>query len=218
MPSAPATKRPEGTMLHAIMAQTPATIAMASKRPKGTGSRPGSRRASQLRVKLGTIRPPITQTSVTTRPMPARYEYSAIPSKCASMWNAMLATASSEMMPTTFRLFHLRPATISRAAAAASSSRKAASIASANCQPMTAGEHVASLPGKPSGEQGRERGALDGKPAGPVRHRGQEEACDHSADIAEQHLMDVPVPRRKGGRQRDIASEHASQSGTIAPA
>jgi hypothetical protein len=63
-------------------------------------------------------------------------------------------------------------------------------------------------PGKPGGEQDRERTPLDRKAAGPVRHRRQKKAGDHGADIAEQHLMDMPVPRREGGRQRDIAGEY----------
>src|SRR5579872_5821917 len=69
---------------HAMRANVATSIAMASNRPKGVGSRPGPRRASQLRVKLGTMRPPIKLTSVTTSAMPARVETSARPLKWPS--------------------------------------------------------------------------------------------------------------------------------------
>ena len=49
-------------------------------------------------------------------------------------------------MPTTFKLLHLRPATISRTAAAASNSRKAASAASASCQPIRPENVIANRP------------------------------------------------------------------------
>jgi hypothetical protein len=59
------------------------TVAM-SKRPNGDGNRPGGRLASQLRVKLGMILPPISAISVITTAMPVRVAYSANPEKCAS--------------------------------------------------------------------------------------------------------------------------------------
>ena len=62
------------------------------------------------------------------------------------MWKATFAAASSETMATTFRLFHLRPASISRAAAAARRTRNAASTASAIRQPITSENEVAALP------------------------------------------------------------------------
>ncbi len=49
-----------------------ATMTIASKRPNGTGRRPGFSRASQLRVKLGTMRPPISVISITTAASPTR--------------------------------------------------------------------------------------------------------------------------------------------------
>ena len=50
-------------------------ITTMSKRPNGTGSRPGFSRASQLRVKLGTIRPPISVISMITTASPTRVLY-----------------------------------------------------------------------------------------------------------------------------------------------
>ena len=76
---AAATNRPAGTAIQIASAMLLAAIARASNRPNGTGIRPSGRRASQLRVKLGTIRPPIRPTSVTTSAMPARVDTSARP-------------------------------------------------------------------------------------------------------------------------------------------
>jgi hypothetical protein len=43
-----------------------------SKRANGTGRRPGFSRTSQLRVKLGMMRPPISEISSTTTAIPPR--------------------------------------------------------------------------------------------------------------------------------------------------
>ena len=48
---------------------------------KGAGKRPGFSRASQLRVKLGMIRPPISEISITTTAIPMRMLMSAAPWK-----------------------------------------------------------------------------------------------------------------------------------------
>jgi len=52
---------------------------MTSKRLNGAGSRPGFSRTSQLRVKLGVMRPPISEISNTTTAMPIRMPVSATP-------------------------------------------------------------------------------------------------------------------------------------------
>ena len=70
---------PEKERLWRMIATVPT-----SKRPKGLGMRPGLPRASQLRVKLGTTRPPISVISRMTAATPARTEKSALPRKCAS--------------------------------------------------------------------------------------------------------------------------------------
>ena len=57
----------------------PRTGGSGLKRPNGAGSRPGFSLASQLRVKLGTMRPPISITSRIVAAMPSRIPYSAAP-------------------------------------------------------------------------------------------------------------------------------------------
>jgi hypothetical protein len=123
-----------------------AIIVRESKRSKGAGRGPGRCRASQLRVKLGTMRPPIKPTRAITSATAKRVEYSANPLICASIWNAMLPAPNSETIATTGALPHFRPAMISRAAAAASSTRKAASMVQATSHPIHADMHTAMRP------------------------------------------------------------------------
>ena len=49
--------------------------------------------------------------------------------------------------------------------------------------------------------------ALERQPSGPVRHGSEEKACDHRGEIAIQHLVDMPVARREGGRDLPLAVE-----------
>ena len=77
-----------------------------SKRPNGTGRRPGFSRASQLRVKLGTMRPPISVISITTTEAEADAEVGE-PAKCASRWKRRCPAASSAISDTTFRLLQI---------------------------------------------------------------------------------------------------------------
>jgi hypothetical protein len=62
---------------------------------------------------------------------------------------------------------------------------------------------------QPAGEpQRRERdqlAALQRQAAGPVGDRGQREAGDRRRAVAVDHLVDVPVERRIGGRQGQLA-------------
>src|ERR1700720_3331539 len=103
------------------------------------------------------------------------------------------------MMRTTLKFPHFLPAMISRAAAAASSTRKAASMIIAGAQPKQADELTAMRPITPNGE----RPALQWKPSGPVRRRGQKKPGNNGRDVAEQHFMNVPVARRKGRGKRE---------------
>ena len=127
-----------GRMTQARRASALSPIVIMSKRPNGVGRRPGPRLASQLRVKLGMTRPPISAIRVITTAMPARVEYSASPEKCASRWNARFPAARSVTIATILKLSHLRPAMISRAAAMARSARNATSIAAAGPHPIQA--------------------------------------------------------------------------------
>ncbi|MGY4356519.1 hypothetical protein ACVW0J_003012 [Bradyrhizobium sp. i1.7.7] len=135
-----------GATIHAISANALNPIIAPSKRPNGTGRRPGLNLTSQLRVKLGMMRPPISEISSTTTPMPTRMLTSAAPSKCASRWKATLPASSTSTSTTTGRLRQLPPAMISRVAAATTNARKAASTTSANAQPISADRVTAKRP------------------------------------------------------------------------
>ena len=101
-----------------------------SARPKPAlqGGRP--ERTSQLRVKLGVTRPPITRIISTVAASPRRRPAlsAANPPRKAARWNPRLPSTSA---PTSTRILRLRqffPAMISRASTAASAIRKARSM------------------------------------------------------------------------------------------
>ncbi len=77
--SAAAVTRPTGSTHHKASVTALNRITATSKRANGTGSRPGFSRTSQLRVKLGIMRPPMTAISSTVAAMPTRLPYSALP-------------------------------------------------------------------------------------------------------------------------------------------
>jgi len=61
-----------GALIQPSNANALVAIVTKSKRENGTGRRPGLLRASQLLVKLGTMRPPIKEMSSMTAAMPSR--------------------------------------------------------------------------------------------------------------------------------------------------
>ena len=60
---------------------------------------------------------------------------------------------------------------------------------------------------RPQRDEGGERDARHRQASGPVGDRGQQEARDDRAAVAEDHLVRVPVDRREGGRDRDRPGE-----------
>jgi hypothetical protein len=72
-----------GRKAHAASAAAERAIATMSNRLNGTGRRPGFSRASQLRVKLGMMRPPMIVISRIAAPIPSLRPMSEIPEKCA---------------------------------------------------------------------------------------------------------------------------------------
>ena len=133
-------------MIQNTNAMAPTATLSMSKRANGTGSRPGFSLTSQFRVKLGMIRPPISEISSTTTAMPARMPYSAAPLKCASRWNVTFPASRTRISSTTLRLFHFLPAMISRAAAVAISNRKPQSTSIAGSHPVSAENVTHALP------------------------------------------------------------------------
>jgi hypothetical protein len=61
-----------GAAIQAASATAPRRIAATSQRSAGAGSAPGFMRASQLRVKLGMMRPPISVISRISAARPMR--------------------------------------------------------------------------------------------------------------------------------------------------
>ena len=61
-----------GAAIQSNSAAALAATVMRSNRPNGLGIRPASRRASQLRVKLGTTRPPTSEINRTIAAIPNR--------------------------------------------------------------------------------------------------------------------------------------------------
>ena len=70
-----------GATIQNTSATAPKATASMSKRANGIGSRPGFSRTSQLRVKLGMMRPPISEIRRTTTAIPTRMLISAAPLK-----------------------------------------------------------------------------------------------------------------------------------------
>ena len=60
----------------------------------------------------------------------------------------------------------------------------------------------------PEEHQTKQRQTADRRPAGPVRYRGQQEAGQHAARVAEQHLMLMPGERIEREREAHHTGEH----------
>ena len=63
-------------------------------------------------------------------------------------------------------------------------------------------------PGDPKQHQRSQRRSLERKASGPVRHRGEQESRHHGRQEAVEHLVHVPIARRKGGGQRGLTVEN----------
>ena len=98
-----------GKQHQANSATAETAIAATSKRSTGAGRRPGFSRASQFRVKLRTIRPPMIMMSRIAADMPRRRLMSELPLKWASRWKQKLATSRMASSTRTFRLRQFRP-------------------------------------------------------------------------------------------------------------
>ena len=59
--------------------------------------------------------------------------------------------------------------------------------------------------GQPQREEPGQRIAIDRQPAGPVGNCGEQKTRNGRRDIAVDHLVDVPIDRIKGSRQRQLA-------------
>ena len=118
-----------------------------STMPNGAGNGPGPRLASQLRVKLGTIRPPISTISMTITAMPSRQPaapVSAQPRTSACI--SALATRNRPSAATIGRLRQFSPVRISRRTTPRRTSHSERSIAAASPAPISAETATAILP------------------------------------------------------------------------
>lgn len=61
--------------------------------------------------------------------------------------------------------------------------------------------------GDPHQNEHKQRLSLNRKLSRPVRDRGEKKSRDHRRQIAVEHLMDMPVPRRERRMQRQLAME-----------
>jgi hypothetical protein len=113
---------------------------------------------SQLRVKLGTMRPPIRAISMATTPIARRRPRAPVSARpIASKWIRLLAPASRTKIPTTGRFFHLAPATISRRTAPAKTTRKATSMTAAAAGPISSEAMTAKRPASHSPQSAARR-------------------------------------------------------------
>jgi len=62
--------------------------------------------------------------------------------------------------------------------------------------------------GDPDQNKRKQRSALDRKPPRPVRDSGEQKARDHRRQVAVEHLMDMPVPRRERRMQQQLTVEN----------
>ncbi len=134
------------------MATTVSARAALSTGPKLVGAGAlRSCRASQLRVKLGTIRPPTSAISTTVTPNPRRQpmpQGSATPA--ASRCIRRFPTPSSRTAPAIGRLRQLRPARISRRTTTKKIAGKARSTAAAGQAPIQTDPAIAARPASQS--------------------------------------------------------------------
>jgi hypothetical protein len=93
----------------------------------------------------------------------------------------------------------------SRAAAAASSTGNTLSTHPANTAPIGSDSRTAREPDR---DKRGQWSSLQRRPAGPVRHRGQQETGDDGGEIAVQHLVGMPIDWRKCRRDPQIAEKH----------
>jgi hypothetical protein len=103
--------------------------------------------ASQLRVKLGTMRPPTKLISISSVAMPSRLPSSAVeatPSACK--WTSKLPNRSRLRAASIGRLRQFRPARISRATAARKAAGKARSRTAALSVPIFCETSIAIRP------------------------------------------------------------------------
>ena len=69
------------------------------------------------------------------------------------------------------------------------------------------GKQDRNSPGKPERGKPGKRPAVYGQTASPVRNGGKQKAGDRGCDVAEQHLVNVPVERGEMRRQHDVAKK-----------
>ena len=107
-----------------------------------------------------------------------------------------------------FRLRQFLPVTISRAAAAATSSRNTPSI---GCRRDPAGQGRQPnrrAPGHPESQQRQKRQTLQRQAPGPVWNGGQKEAGHDGRHEAVEHFVDVPVARGERRGKFKLAVQH----------
>jgi hypothetical protein len=165
------------------------------------GETSGSAFASQSRVKLGMIRPPTSEISISSDRPKAIIELDVSASPSASRWASGLPTSSSDgaasigswparskNLPHDNRGKRGRETEIGDGGSGRADS---------------GGEPNTNPPDRPKQDKCRQRLALQRHAAGPVRDRGQPKTGDGRRGKSEDHFMSVPDERRKPSRQNE---------------
>ena len=105
----------------------------------------------------------------------------------------------------TFRLRQLRPATISARNRGGDEKQEARVDDGSRKLAGEDRERHGDAPGRPHDHQDQERKALQRQPTGPIGNRSQQKSGNDGGQIAEQHLVDVPIARGESRRQRQLA-------------
>ena len=166
--------------------------------------------ASQLRVKLGMIRPPTTEIRTTIAARPRRHPRlggtSKPPTSRCIRRSAMERTATGKVIG---RLRQFRPAAISRATAAVRITGNERSATAATQKGIQRRNQAGDAAEQPQGGEPCQRRATNRQPAGPVRNCGQHEPRNGREDKSKQHLVNVPGQWIKPAGQRHARQEHS---------
>ena len=169
---------------------------------------PAPRWLSQLRVKLGTTRPPISAISTNTAPKPSRRPNSPVAEPSVPACDNAQPTAKHVSSARTGRLRQLRPITISRRARPTKAKQKPTSTAAGSPRAGRGTNEIEATRRGPEKHQTKQRQTADRRPASPVRYRGQQETGEYGARVAEQQLMLMPGERIEREWEAQHTSEH----------
>ena len=208
MTSRPPVSPLAGAAIQDRMATTSAAMAAWSSRPMGAGRMPAPRWLSQLRVKLGTTRPPISadQYEDGAKADPPA-QFAGRQAQCSGLRQRAADSEARQQRQDR----QVAPASAGHDLAQGEADQDHAE-ADIDCgRKPRAGRGTNEIEAArrgPEKHQTKQRQTADRRPAGPVRYRGQQETGQHAARIAEQHLMLMPGERIEREREAHHTGEH----------